>query len=749
MPDNLVIVESPTKSKTLAKFLGRNFAIRATSGHLIDLPKSKLGIDLDKDFAPEYRVIKGKAPIIKELQKAAKKVKNVYLAPDPDREGEAIAYHVANKLADCEVNIYRATFNEITKRAVLAGIKGAANIDQNKVDAQQARRLLDRLVGYKISPVLWKTVCSGLSAGRVQSVALRIISEREAEIDAFTQEEFWRFIGRFATAADVEFEARLFKIAGEDFKVGSEAEAETLKEQLLKEDYVITDVQVEKRKRRPLPPYTTSTIQQDASVRLGFAPARTMAIAQSLYEGVELGDEGSVGLITYMRTDSVRVAAEAITAAREYITEKYGANFCPEKPNFYKSKKSAQDAHEAIRPTYLSQAPEKVKRYLNRDQFRLYQLIFNRFIASQMKPAEFDQLTVDISSGKYLFRATSQTTTFAGFLKVYELTRAENGNGNGMAESLPELQPNDRLALRDVTPTQHFTKPPPRFTEASLVKELESDGIGRPSTYAQIIQTLKARKYVELEKRRLVPTDLGKTVNDLLVAQFPHIFSIEFTAKMENELDSVEAGENSWQAVLGDFYTPFAKRLTAVEKKQDEIKKSTQKVSDITCDKCGAPMIEKWGRNGRFLACSAYPECKNTMPIGGEREEPLDEKCDLCGAPMVIKQGRYGKFKACSDYPKCKNTKSMTIGMKCPREGCDGEVVEKKTRRGKTFWGCSRYPDCDYASWYKPVDQKCPACSASFLVEKETKRHGRHRQCPECKHRIILEEKEQTETTKV
>lgn len=745
---NLVIVESPTKSRTLAKFLGRNYAIKATSGHLLDLPKSKLGIDLENDFEPDYKVIKGKAKIIKELQDAAKKADKVYLAPDPDREGEAIAYHVAGKLEASNGQLFRVTFNEITKRAVLAGIEQATTIDQSKVDAQQARRLLDRLVGYKVSPVLWKTICRGLSAGRVQSVALRIICEREAEIDAFTPVEFWKFAGIFLTESDVEFAARLFKIDGEDVAISSEADAVALEEKLLAESYKVDSVQVEQRKRRALPPYITSTLQQDASVRLGFAPKRTMMIAQSLYEGVELGDEGPVGLITYMRTDSVRIAQEAVAAAREFIVEKYGPEYYPEKPNFYKSKKSAQDAHEAIRPTYMAHPPEKVKRYLNKDQFRLYELIWNRFLASQMAPARFDQLTIDILGGKYKFRVTSQTVTFPGFLAVYTMTPEENGNGNGDSDNLPELKEGDGLKLKDVEPTQHFTKPPPRFTEASLVKELESDGIGRPSTYAQIISTLRDRKYVDLEQRRLIPTDLGKTVNTLLVDQFPEIFSIKFTADMETELDKVEAGEYGWKAVLSDFYTPFSERLKTVEENRDEIKKATQKVSDIVCDKCGSPMIEKWSRNGRFLACSAYPECKNTMSMDGSAEEEIDEVCDLCGSPMVIKQGRFGRFIACSAYPKCKNTKALSIGVKCPRPDCDGNVVEKKTKRGKSFWGCSRYPKCDYASWYKPVAKSCPACGASPMVEKDSRKYGPHLQCLECKYRLISEP-DKVESTKV
>lgn len=751
MPNSLVIVESPTKSKTLKKFLGKGFSVKATGGHLLDLPKSKLGIDLENDFEPEYKVIKGKAATIKELVQAAKKADKVYIAPDPDREGEAIAAHVAEKLADSGAEIYRAAFNEITKKAVLAALTNAGSVDQKKVDAQTARRLLDRLVGYKVSPVLWKTVCRGLSAGRVQSVALRVICEREAEIDAFTAEEFWKFFGTFLTEKNERFTARLAKVDGQDFKVDNDKDAGELQTDLLKQDYEISDVRVEQRSRRPLPPYITSTLQQDASVRLSFAPSRTMVIAQQLYEGIELGDEGAVGLISYMRTDSVRIADEARAQAKEVIVENFGPEYYPEKPNFYKTKKSAQDAHEAIRPTDLKYAPDKVKRYLSKEQFKLYQLIYSRFLASQMAPARIDQLTVEISGGKYLFRATSSKTTFEGFLAAYSMTPQENGNGNGddPQTELPDLEKQQKVTCEGVEPTQHFTKPPPRFTEASLVKELESDGIGRPSTYAQILSRLKTRKYVELESRRLKPTDLGKTVNELLVRLFPDIFSIQFTADMENELDRIETGEYGWRQVLSDFYSPFSVRLNEVEARKDEIKKETQKVSEHMCDKCGKPMIEKWGRNGRFLACSGYPECKNTMPLNGEPVEELDEKCEECGSPMVIKEGRFGKFKACSAYPKCKNTKPLPTGIKCPRESCDGDVIERRTRRGKTFWGCSNYPDCDFASWAKPVNQACPACGHNWMQEKETKTHGPHLYCPECHHRVSLDKQEQVDSAKV
>lgn len=746
MAKNLVIVESPTKSKTLAKFLGKDFTIKASVGHVIDLPKSKLGIDLENGFQPEYTVIKGKAPIIKELKDAAKKSKAIYLAPDPDREGEAIAFHIASKLDKLDIPIYRVTFNEITKKAVLAGIENATEINQNLVDAQQARRILDRLVGYKVSPVLWRTVYRGLSAGRVQSVALRIICEREAEIDAFKPEEYWKFTAEFETAKKAKFTARLFKVDGQDFRVATGEEAEALKNDIVKQSYQVSSVEIDKKSRRALPPYITSTLQQDASIRLGYASSKTMAIAQSLYEGVEIGSEGQVGLITYMRTDSVRIAAEAVAAAKSYIVDTFGPDFYPETPNFYKTKKNAQDAHEAIRPTYLEHSPEKIKKNLTRDQYRLYELIWNRFLASQMSPAQFDQLTVDINGGKYQFRVTSSKVTFEGFLKVYSMTAEEdaNGNGNGDVKKLPKLEKNDKVTMEEVSPTQHFTKAPPRFSEASLVKELEANGIGRPSTYAQIISTLKNRTYVEINQRRLFPTDLGKTVNGILVNEFPDIFSVQFTALMETELDRVEDGEFTWQGVLEEFYEPFSKRLIEVEGNQKEIKASTQKISDIACSKCGLPMVEKWGRNGRFLACTGYPECKSTQPLEGKEDMTTDEKCELCGSPMVIKQGRFGKFTACSAYPECKNTKPLSAGMKCPKEGCDGDVVERRTRRGKPFWGCGKYPKCDFASWYKPVATKCPQCGSAYMVEKDTKKDGQHLYCPECHHKSIKQEEPET-----
>ncbi len=745
MAKNLVIVESPTKSKTLAKFLGKDFTIKASVGHVIDLPKSSLGIDLKKEFKPKYQVIKGKEDIIADLVKAAAKAKTIYLAPDPDREGEAIAFHIASVLKDIKAKVRRATFNEITKKAVLAGIEAATDIDQHLVDAQQARRILDRLVGYKVSPVLWTTIHYGLSAGRVQSVALRIVCEREAAIDAFVPDEYWKMTGEFETAKKARFTARLFKIDGEDFKIPNAETAEQIKADVLGQKFSVASVDTDKKARRALPPYITSTLQQDASIRLSYASAKTMSVAQSLYEGVEIGDSGQVGLITYMRTDSVRVADEAVTAAKAFIIENFGKEFYPETPNTYKTKKSAQDAHEAIRPTYLEYPPQAIKKYLTRDQYRLYELIWNRFLASQMAPAEFDQLTVDIRGGRYTFRVTSSKITFEGFLKVYAMTVEEdptNGNGNGESPKLPKLTAGDKLTLDEVNPTQHFTKPPPRFTEASLVKELEANGIGRPSTYAQIVTTLKARKYVELQQRRLLPTDLGKTVNKILVQEFPDIFSVEFTAQMEEELDRVEEGDYTWKQVLHDFYGPFSARLTEVESTTSQIKASTQKVTDVICDKCGKPMVEKWGRNGKFLACSGYPECRNTQPLEGKQDQTTDEKCDLCGSMMVIKQGRFGKFMACSAYPECKNTKPISIGIKCPKDA--GDVVERRSRYGKSFWGCANYPKCDFASWYKPVAKKCPACSSEFMVEKETKRDGHHLYCPSCHHKMAFQNEPET-----
>lgn len=739
MSKNLLIVESPAKSKTLKKFLGNDFEIMATVGHIIDLPKSKTGVDVTKNFEPEYVVIDGKDKIIKQLRAAAKKAEHIYLAPDPDREGEAIAWHVANSLKKARgmnASMHRIAFNAITRKAVTEAFDHAREIDMNLVNAQQARRILDRLVGYEVSPFLWKTLARGLSAGRVQSVALRIICERENEITAFDPKEYWEIEAEFANKSKKTFTAKLAKIDGERPDLGSQETTDAVVDELNKTDFSIADIKIGTKKRNPLPPFITSTLQQDAAIKLGFAPNKTMRIAQALYEGIDLKTkEGTVGLITYMRTDSVRVEPDAIQEARSVIKNKYGEEYLPDSPRMYKSKKSAQDAHEAIRPTYLEYCPDKLKRALTADRLKLYTLIYDRFIASQMNSAVYDTVSVDITGGKYLFRASSLNLKFDGYLKVYKESETNGKSAAGKDKGeIPPLEKNEAVTANSFTPSQHFTKPPPRFSEASLVKELEAQGIGRPSTYAQIIATLKSRKYVDLTDRRLIPTELGFAVTKILVENLEKIFDVSFTANLEEELDGVEEGKVEWTDVMAEFYNPFSTQMESLKGKAKEIKESLIEKTDEKCENCGLPMVIKWGRNGRFLACSGYPECKTTRPLGEEEvAQETDVDCQKCGAKMVIKNGRFGKFLGCSNYPKCTHTQAITTGVKCPKDDCEGEIVERKSRRGRVFFGCTNYPKCDFASWNKPVNQPCKACGHAFLVEKNTKAKGFHYQCPECK----------------
>lgn len=749
MSKNLLIVESPAKTKTLARFLGKDFEILATIGHIRDLPKSKLGIDVDNNFEVDYTVIKGKEKVISELKKASKKADKIYLAPDPDREGEAIAWHVAESINVSKDKIVRVTFNEITKSAVTEAIKNPRMINMNLVNAQQARRVLDRLVGYKVSPFLWSTIARNLSAGRVQSVALRLICEREEAIKAFTPEEYWQVVAQLQTSKKEKFESRLVKIdkktvskpaeqGANKIVIDSEKEVQKHLKKIEKEEFVVSDVKKSQKLKNPTAPFITSTLQQEAAKKYGFSGKVTMSIAQKLYEGIEISKtEGAVGLITYMRTDSTRISGEAISSVRQFIAENYGEEFLPNKPIQYGSKKSAQDAHEAIRPTYMNMSPEKVKKKLTPQQFKLYSLIWNRFVASQMKPAKYDVLTVEITAGKYLFRSTAQQLAFEGFLKVYniEVEEDENGNGDGFVKALPKLTVEDILKLMKLIPNQSFTKPPARFSEAALVKELEAEGIGRPSTYAMIISTLKDRKYVDVEERKLSPTELGTTVNKVLVENFPSLFNVKFTAEMEKDLDLIEEGTDEWLDVIKVFYKPFMANMDQLKGKQKEIKASMEEKTDEKCEKCGSPMVIKWGRNGRFLACSSYPECKTTKPLPEEEARTkTDQVCEKCGEPMVIKSGRFGRFLACSGYPECKNTKPVTLGIKCPKDGCDGDIIEKQTKTRRLFYGCSKYPKCDYASWDMPVKQTCPACKNPFMVLKVTKAKGEFYRCPECKH---------------
>ncbi len=766
MAKNLLIVESPAKTRTLSRFLGKDFDIMATIGHVIDLPKSKLGIDVKKSFAPQYTVIDGKEKVLKELKAAAKKAKTVYLAPDPDREGEAIAWHVAEHLKEgkdgTKADIVRVTFNEITKSAVSDALKQPREIDMNLVNAQQARRVLDRLVGYTVSPFLWKTVARNLSAGRVQSVALRLICEREQEIAGFKPQEYWTIEAVLKTDKKEEFIARLFKIDDKTVVSANEAgngkvviesqkEADKHLAALKQENYVVAEIKKSQRSRKAPAPFITSTLQQEAAKACGFSPKMTMSLAQKLYEGIEIGNEGPVGLITYMRTDSTRVSDEALAAVREYIGTEFGKKYLPSSPNVFSKKKAAQDAHEAIRPTYLTYPPEKVKRMLSKNEFRLYELIWNRFIACQMTPAEFDVETVDISAGKYTFRVTSQRLTFDGFLKVYHEEQEADENGkDGEVDKLPPLKEKEKLTLKELKPNQSFTKPPPRYSEAMLVKRLESDGIGRPSTYAAIISTLKERKYVELKEKKLFPTDLGGAVNKILVEHFDNYFNVSFTSEMEQQLDLVEEGTTDWAKMMKGFYGPFNSTITDLKKHEKSIKESMTEVTDESCDKCGSPMVIKWGRNGRFLACSAYPDCKSTRPLPGEEEQTkTNEVCEKCGSPMVVKTGRFGKFLACSAYPDCKTTKALTLGIPCPKSGCGGQVVQRQSKGKRTFYGCSNYPKCDFVSWDMPVKKPCPACKNSWVVAKSSKAKGDYFKCPECGHTFSEETTPQPQPTAV
>ena len=755
MAKNLVIVESPTKTKTLAKFLGNGYSIAATMGHLIDLPAKKLGVDLDDDFRPAYVPIEGKEKIVNSLKKEAKKAETIYLCPDPDREGEAIAWHVLNLLEGVKADIKRASFNEITQSAVLDALKHAGSIDQRKVDAQQARRVLDRIVGYQVSPFLWKTVCRGLSAGRVQSVALQLVCEREAEIRAFVPQEYWTIdvdLHKKGERKKIVFTATVAEIDGDKVEIQNEKAAQSIEDDLRHSSFVVGSVKTQERRRKPLAPYITSTLQQDAAARLSMSPKRTMHLAQELYEGVELGNRGSVGLITYMRTDSTRIAKEAQDEALKLIKKSFGKEYAPETPNVYTTKRRTQDAHEAIRPTYFDLPPEGIRKNLSPSQFKLYTLIWNRFLASQMTPAVVERTSVDIKaeteptgkkkSGRtYTLKAGAEKVLFPGFLKVYEDV-ATNGDENPQQKPLPPLQADDPLQMVDLSSEQHWTKPPPRFSEATLVKELEANGIGRPSTYAQIIATIVARNYVRLEERRLQPTDLGETVNSILIEAFPELFNVEFTAEMETELDRIEEGTETWTEIMKAFYTPFSESLDRAGTRTAQIKESHREILDEKCPECGSALMVRWSRSGRFIACSGYPECRYTSDHGqspGSPAEQTDEKCEKCGAPMVFKSGRYGRFLACSGYPKCKNTRSIPTGVRCPEEGCNGDLVPRRTRTGRTFYSCSNYPNCKYAVWDRPVPHQCPQCQSPFMLSKSTKAQGEHYKCPVCAHVIPAE----------
>jgi DNA topoisomerase-1 len=757
MPD-LVIVESPAKAKTIEKILGKGYTVKASVGHVRDLPPKRLGVDLQDGFTPEYIVIRGKAKVLDELRASAKRAGKIYLAPDPDREGEAIAWHIAQELDGQERDtIYRVLFNEITPRAITEAMRNPGRIDEDKVNAQQARRILDRLVGYQISPLLWRKVRRGLSAGRVQSVALRLICEREKEIDAFVPQEYWTVTVVLEGDQPPSFEAQLVKIGGKKAQIQAAEMAHAIAGQLRNAQFVVGDVKTRERRRQPPAPFITSRLQQEGANRLRFSARKTMTLAQGLYEGLAIGPDGVVGLITYMRTDSTRVSEDAQRETLEFINTTYGQQYAPEKPNVYRSKKNAQDAHEAIRPTSTLRTSDQIQAYLDRDHQALYHLIWSRFVASQMRPATFDVTTADIAAGEYGLRASGSVLKFDGFLKVYTEDRPTTAAGSDeeadQNRALPPLHAGQVLRVLEVKPEQHFTQPPPRYTEASLVAELEKRGIGRPSTYATILSVIQDRDYVETKERKFYPTELGRLVSDLLVEHFPDIMDVEFTAAMENLLDQVEEGKRPWVGVLRDFYEPFEKHLQAASQRMPSVKNMVEPTTEI-CEKCGKPMVIRLGRYGKFLACSGYPECKGTRPLKSEDTGAnqvgvlTSEVCEQCGSPMVVRKGRYGEFLACSAYPTCKVAKPMSLGVPCPTGGCAGELVQRRTKRGRIFYGCNRYPDCQFTLWSKPVPMPCPECQAPFLVEQGSARKGKLLRCfrQECGYETPMEVKSSAES---
>jgi DNA topoisomerase-1 len=757
MPD-LVIVESPAKAKTIEKILGKGYTVKASVGHVRDLPPKRLGVDLQDGFTPEYIVIRGKAKVLDELRASAKRAGKIYLAPDPDREGEAIAWHIAQELDGQERDtIYRVLFNEITPRAITEAMRNPGRIDEDKVNAQQARRILDRLVGYQISPLLWRKVRRGLSAGRVQSVALRLICEREKEIDAFVPQEYWTVTVVLEGDQPPSFEAQLAKIGSKKAQIQTAEVAHTIADQLRNAQFVVGDVKTRERRRQPPAPFITSRLQQEGANRLRFSARKTMTLAQGLYEGLAIGPDGVVGLITYMRTDSTRVSEDAQRETLEFINTTYGQQYTPEKPNVYRSKKNAQDAHEAIRPTSTLRTSDQIHAYLDRDHQALYHLIWSRFVASQMRPAIFDVTTADIAAGEYGLRASGSVLKFDGFLKVYTEDRPTTAAGSDeeadQNRALPPLHAGQVLRVLEVKPEQHFTQPPPRYTEASLVAELEKRGIGRPSTYATILSVIQDRDYVETKERKFYPTELGRLVSDLLVEHFPDIMDVEFTAAMENLLDQVEEGKRPWVGVLRDFYEPFEKHLQAASQRMPSVKNMVEPTTEI-CEKCGKPMVIRLGRYGKFLACSGYPECKATRPLKSEDTGAnqvgvlTSEVCEQCGSPMVVRKGRYGEFLACSAYPTCKVAKPMSLGVPCPTGGCAGELVQRRTKRGRIFYGCNRYPDCQFTLWSKPVPMPCPECQAPFLVEQGSARKGKLLRCfrQECGYETPMEVKSSAES---
>jgi len=773
MKKNLVIVESPSKAKTINKYLGKNFVVEATIGHLRNLPKTKLGVDVEKGFEPQFLNIRGKGAVIKKIKDLANKSDEIFIATDPDREGEAIAQDIAELLSEKKVpTLHRVLFNEITKPGIVKGMKDPRSIDAHLVNSQRARRVMDRIIGYKISPFLWKTIFSStnnLSAGRVQSVALRLVCEREEEIERFIQTEYWSISGIFGTGDKIEIHTKLFSIDGREVKVtpkpemtdeemqkfseqhiwiSSDAQAQEFVNKIKQQkEFVISNIVKKATKRNPSAPFITSTLQAEASKALRFRPRQTMTLAQRLYEGVELGDEGLAGLITYMRTDSTRLSDDIVEDARQYIASAYGTQYVPAAPLVYVKKKGAnvQDAHEAIRPTSLKYTPEFVRPYLDDTAFKLYQLIWNRFISCQMNPASMETTVVEIKSGEFVFKAYGQTVLFDGFTRVYTEAqevdaRKDEDRSDAKNDKIPKnLEKGNPLDLLAADKHQHFTKPAPRFTEASLIKELESNGVGRPSTYSMIVSTIVERGYVEQENRQILPTSLGKRVNKVLVENFPEIINIGFTAKMEGELDQIAQGDNEYITVLNDFYIPFEKSLQLVEQNSEK----------ILCEKCNSEMAVKYGRFGRFLACTNYPECKNIKSLKGmdqENNEPeyTGEICEKCGGRTIVRQGRFGKFIGCEKYPDCDFVKNITLGIPCPK--CQtGEVVERLTKKRKSFYGCSRYPGCDFISWQKPVMTECPNKDSHYMEQWYSKKKGKYLKCPVCSTELVEEMPDESE----
>ncbi len=780
MGKSLLIVESPTKARTLNRYLGDRFDIRASVGHIKDLPENELGIDIENGFEPYYKVIKGKEKVIKDLRKAAKEAESIYLAPDPDREGEAIAWHIAEELRSSRKDIYRVLFNELTRNAIETSLKKPGELDQQKFEAQLARRLLDRLVGYQISPILWDKLRRGLSAGRVQSVALRLICEREAEILAFDSEEYWTITALLEGEVEPQFEARLWRRGDEKIKISNQEQASKLVAALEQVSYQVVKVEKKTRSRTPAPPFITSTLQQEAARKLRYTAQRTMAIAQRLYEGIELGTKGAVGLITYMRTDSTRIAKEAVADGRSWIQDNLGAEYLPKKAPVYPSRRGTQDAHEAIRPTAVARTPEAMASYLKKEELALYELIWKRFVASQMSPAQLDQTVMQVAAGEFILRASGTVIRFPGFMQLY-IEGSDNGEA-GLEEGLklPDLKEGSSLKLMELKPKQHFTQPPPRFTEASLIRELEEKGIGRPSTYASIMGVIQKKEYTKKEKGRFIPTELGMLVNDLLVANFPEVLNVAFTAQMEVKLDQVESGSQGWLQVIEEFYQRFHQAVERAQTEMTDVKRAGVP-TDIDCEQCGKKMHIRWGKNGLFLSCSGYPDCKNSKnfardskgKIQAATEGEVKGKCELCNRDMVEKSGRFGTFLACTGYPECKNTRSLKedrgegkdkavqytdeicdkcggrfvvrnsrlgvpflacekyprcrntrsigTGVACPQPTCEGELVERASKKGRRFYGCNRFPKCRFVSWSRPVDKECPQCSNPYMLVRQSK----------------------------